>query len=191
MKLKKFSIFAISIISVILLSCIVFCFVVIPAPFKISDDPQSITVYNQSQSTLGKTLTKSNTEKENYEKILKAFVETTNLSIFERAFSGVNLYSKPTLDVDQKEPTWASVKNKNVTVELNFERRQSIIVSVGGNTRQIDFYGLAMVLDSSIFVKDVVMYYKTTSGGSYTSSPIIIGANTSKLYNLITNLNFK
>ena len=190
MNLKKFSTFASVIIAAIIVMIVVFGFIVIPAPFNISEDPATITVYDQTQSSLGKTITKSNSEKQNYEKILNAFVQTTNLTVFERAFSGVNIYSKPTQDIEQKQPTWASVKNKEVTIELSFSSKQSIIVSINGNTKQIDFYGLAFVVENNWFVHDVVIYYKTTSSGTYTSSPIIIGANTKKLYNVITSLNY-
>ena len=188
MKLKTFGIFASSIIAFIAVMCIVFSFIIIPAPFKISEDPSSITVYNNNVSTVGKTVTKTNAESKNYDKLLKAFVETTNLSIFERAVSGANIYSKPTQDIKQELPTWSSIKNKYVTIELSFKNKQSIVVSVEGNTKKIDFYGLALVVEKSNFVNDTVIYYKTTS--SYTSSPIIINANTSKLYKIITSLEF-
>ena len=191
MSLKKFSICASIIMSVMIVATIIFCFVIIPAPFKISEDASSITVYNQNVSSLGKTITKSNNEKDNYEKILKAFVETTNLSIFERAVSGANIFSKPTQDLNQSSPTWASVKKKDVTIELSFTNKQSIIVSINGNTKQIDFYGLALVVEDSSFVHDVEIYFKTTAGGAYTSNPIIINAKTNKLYDAITSLSFK
>ena len=190
MNLKKFSIFATVIISIIALMCVVFCFIVIPAPFKISEDPASITVYNYNVSTVGKTVTKSNSEKENYEKLLKAFVETTNLSIFERAVSGANVYSKPSQDIKQEEPTWSSVKNKNMTFEISFSNKQYIILSIDGNTKPIGFYGLAFVVESNPFVHQVVMYYKTTSAGTYTSSPILIHANTSRLHSIIQSMEF-
>jgi len=188
MTLKKFSIFSAIIISVIILLNIILCFIVIPTPFKITADPSSITIYNYSVSSTGKTITKSNSYKEHYNNLLNAFIYSTNLSIFERAVSGSNVFDKATQDVGNRQPNWNSVKNKNVTIEMNFSEKQSIIVCVNGNTKQIDYYGIALVVNNNTFVKDTVIYYKTSSGGAYTNSPIILGAKTNKLYKIITSI---
>ena len=187
MDLKKFSIFSSIIIGSMMILCIVFSFIVIPTPFRVSEEPNSITVYNYQKSSTGTTYTKTNSGKKTYEKLYAEFVNMTNLSVFERAASGVNIYSKATQDLNQSQPTWANAKSNNITMELSFKNKQSIILSINGNTKQIDFYGLAFVVNNYNFVNDIILYYKTTSTGSYTSSPIILGAKTNNIYKIINN----
>ena len=190
MSLKKFTIFSSIIIACMVIVCIVCCFITIPSTFQFSSNPTSITVYNYNLSSTGITATESNTNAENYKKLYEEFKKLTNLTVFQRISSGANIYEKPSQDVNQKKPTWSSVKGGNATIELLFNEKQSIIVYINGNSRQIDFYGLAMVVSSSSFVHEVSLYYKTTTSGTYTSSPILIQMKTNKLYKVINSMNW-
>ena len=171
--------------SVIIVGLIVFSFIVLPTPLKFSEDPMSITIYNYSKATTGITTTKSNSYKETYEELLEEFTNCSNLSVFSRAFSGANIYDKPSQDIAQERPTWSTANKNATTIELLFENKQSIIVTIDRNTKKIDFYGIAMVVSDSVLVHEVALYYKTNRNTSYTSSPILMSVKTNKLYNLI------
>ena len=56
MELKKFSLFSSIIVGVILLITVIINFIVIPTPFRMTSNPSSITVYDYSRSSTGKTL---------------------------------------------------------------------------------------------------------------------------------------
>lgn len=185
MNIKKFSICAIIIMSVIVVSCVVCCFIKIPSSFNFTAEPTSITVYDYSQSSTGKTVTKTNTNAEDYEKLFNEFKNLTNLSVFQRIISGANIYEKPSQDIKQEKPTWPTVKGGNVTIELLFKEKQSQVVYVDGYSKQIDFLGLAMVVSSNPFVHEVSLYYKTTTSGTYASSPILIQMDTNELNKII------
>lgn len=191
MELKKFTIYSTVIVSLLLISCIVCCFIIIPTPYSFTEKPSSITVYNYTKSSTGITVTQTNTHKNDYDKLYENFVTSTNLSIFERIVSGANIYEKPSQDISQKRPTWSTAKSGNVTMELSFDNKQSIVVFVNGNSKQIDFYGVAMVVSSSNLVHEVALYYKTTKNGSYTSSPILLQAKTRNLYKIISSINME
>lgn len=188
MNIKRFSICAIIIMSLIVVGCVVCCFIKIPSSFEFTAEPTSITVYDYNQSSTGITTTKTNTNSKDYERIFESFKQTTNLSVFQRIISGANIYEKASQDIKQEKPTWSTVKGGNVTIELLFKEKQSQIVYVDGYSKQIDFYGLAMVVSSSPFVHEVSLYYKTTTSGTYTSSPILIQMDTNELNKLIKSM---
>ena len=189
MNIKKFSIFSTIILSVMVIACIICCFITIPTPMEFVNDPTSITVYDYSQSTTGITASKTNTKSDSYYKLLKAFKDTTTLTVFQRIASGANIYKKPSQDLEQKSPTWSSAKGGK-TIEMSFNEKESMIVYVDGNSKKIDFYGLAMVVSSSRFIHEVCLYFKTTANGTYSSAPIIIQMNTRGLYNLIKSIDY-
>ena len=190
MELKKFTIYSTVIVSLLLISCIVCCFIKIPTTFEFSSNPTSITVYNYNASSTGITVTETNSYADYYKKLYSEFKNTTNLTVFQRISSGANIYKKPSQDIKQSKPTWSSVKGGNVTIELLFKEKQSIIVYINGYSRQIDFYGVAMIVSSSPFVHEVSLYYKTTTSGSYTSSPILIQMDTKELHKTISSMNW-
>ena len=190
MNIKKFSIYSSIIVSVMIIVCIVCCFIKIPTTFGFSSNPTSITVYNYNASSTGITVTETNSYADYYKKLYSEFKNTTNLTVFQRISSGANIYKKPSQDIKQSKPTWSSVKGGNVTIELLFKEKQSIIVYINGYSRQIDFYGVAMIVSSSPFVHEVSLYYKTTTSGSYTSSPILIQMDTKELHKTISNMNW-
>lgn len=187
MGLKKFSIYSLIIFSLVVVTCIVCCFIRIETPFKINGEPDSITVYNYEKYPTGRT-TNSNTYNELFNELNNEFKNSSNLSIFQRIASGANIYNKPSMDVKQEKPTWTTAKSKAVTMEISYKEKQSVIVQVDGKTRQIDFYGLAFVLNPSILVHEVSLYYKTSVGGLYVSSPILIQMKTNKLYKIVNSL---
>lgn len=190
MNIKKFSIYSSIIVSVMIIVCIVCCFIKIPTTFEFSSNPTSITVYNYNASSTGISVTETNSYADYYKKLYSEFKNTTNLTVFQRISSGANIYKKPSQDIKQSKPTWSSVKGGNVTIELLYKEKQSIIVYINGYSRQIDFYGVAMIVSSSPFVHEVSLYYKTTTSGSYTSSPILIQMDTKELHKTISSMNW-
>lgn len=191
MSIKKFSIYASIILSFMVIACIICCFIIIPTPIELKNEPTSITVYNYEISSTGVTATKTNTKANDFDKLYNEFINTTNFSVFERILTGANIYKKPSQDVNQTKPTWSSAKSKAATIELSFKEKESIVVYVDGYSKKIDFYGLAMVVSSSLQVHEVSLYFKTTAGGTYTSTPILIQMKTNKLYKQISTIDFK
>ena len=105
--------------------------------------------------------------------------------------NGKNLKLEPSQDVKQKYSTWKeSNKSDNYCMELIFEEKQSIIVTVDGNTKVIEFYGLIMVLNKTSNGAEVAMYFSTSEGTSknYTTSPILVNAKQNGLYKLAASL---
>ena len=135
MGLKRFSIYSLIITSLVVIFCVICCFVVIPTPFTFTEMPSKIVVYNYKISSKGETLTSTNSQKENYQIIYDEFVKSSNLSMFQRIVSGANIFEKPTHDVKGIKPTWPTVKGNNATIELTFTNKQHMIVSVDGNTK--------------------------------------------------------
>lgn len=191
MGLKRFSIYSSIIMACVMIVCIVCCFIVIPSTITFENDPTSITVYNYNISSTGVTSTKTNTHANDYNNLLNEFKNTTNLTVFQRIFSGANIYKKPSQDLKQLKPTWSTAKKGTATIEMSFNEKESFIVTIDGDTKKIEFYGLAMVVSSSILVHEVALYFKTTPSGTYTSAPILIQMKTNKLYKTIESIDFK
>ncbi|MBQ4123903.1 hypothetical protein IJD44_09350 [bacterium] len=189
MNIKKFSIYSSIITAVIVIACIVCCFIVIPTPFTFENEPKSITVYNYNKSSKGETVTKNGAYSNYYNTLVKEFQKTTTFTVFERIVSGANIYKKASQDIKQTKPTWSSVK-RGVTIEISFQEKESIVVFVDGDSKLIEYYGLAMVVQPSSNVHEVSLYFNTKQDGSYTSSPILIQMKTEKLYKLITTMEF-
>ena len=184
MTLKKLSIYSIIFAGIIVISCVVFCFIKSNKPLEFNNEPTSITVYDYGKQSTGITLTPAADEQQ-FSSILNCFENITSVSVFERAYSGSNVYDLPGLDINQQKATWGASIVDNKTIELTFGEKQSMIVDIDGYTRQIDFYSIAIVVTNSIFVHEVALYYKISTSGVYTSSPILIKAKTDKLYKMI------
>ena len=190
MSIKKFSIYTSIILSVMIVASIICCFITIPSPLKFKNDPTTITVYDYSQSSTGKITEKTNVYSNEYNKLLKEFKNTTNLTVFQRIASGANIYKKPSQDLKQTKPTWSSVKG-GVTIEITFKEKESMVLYVNGNTKKIDFVSLAMVVSSSNLVHEAVLYFKSPTDKNYNSTPILIQMKTNGLNRLIRSINFK
>lgn len=187
MTLKKLSIYSIIFAGIIVVSCFVFAFVKSNKPLSFDNQPTSITVYDYSKQSTGMTITAATNEKQ-FNEILDCFENITSVSVFERAYSGSNVYDLPGLDVNQQKDTWGTAIDNQKTIELTFNTKQSFIVEVDGHTRKIDFYSIGMVVTNSILVHEVALYYKISTSGVYTSSPILVKAKTDKLFNLIDEM---
>jgi len=187
MKLKTFSICTSIILSLLVLSCIVCCFIVIPTPFKFTEKPVNITVYNYKKSSKGETVN-SIDMKDEYENLYESFINCSNFSIFERIASGANIFEKVGIDDSQKRPTWSTAKSNNATIELQFETEQYLYVYKNGKSRRIDFNNIAMVIEEKPVIHEVAIYYKKANDANYSSLQIIMNLKTNELYKIINSI---
>ena len=190
MNLKRFSIISAVIIGILVTTLITLSFIKVDNSLNI-DDPSKIIVY--SKSTIGAQYSLETTPSK-YKKAKKCYDSMTNLSVVDYMISGKNLKLEPSQDVDQKYSTWKeSNKSNNYCVELIFDEKQSIIVTVDGNTKVIEFYGLIMMLNKTNNGGEVAMYFSTSEGTSksYTTSPILLNGKQNALYKLAQSLEEK
>lgn len=187
MTLKKFGIFtgiiaAIIVITTIVLSCIrVDC--------GLGLTPDKIIVY--SESSVGVEYTEETTPSR-YNKLNSLLNSSTNLSIIDYMFRGVSLNSKPSQDIDNEYSRWSeNNKSNGYCVELIFNDKQTVIVSIDGDTKVVEFYGLIFMVEDSIASREVAIYFSTSEGSSksYTTNPMLLNAKQNKLLSYLIEIN--
>ena len=187
MTLKKFGIFtgiiaAIIVITTIVLSCIrVDC--------GLGLTPDKIIVY--SESSVGVEYTEETTPSR-YNRLNSLLNSSTNLSIIDYMFRGVSLNSKPSQDIDNEYGRWSeNNKSNGYCVELIFNDKQTVIVSIDGDTKVVEFYGLIFMVEDSIASREVAIYFSTSEGSSksYTTNPILLNAKQNKLLSYLIEIN--
>lgn len=178
MNYKKFGLFSL-IISVLIVSfCVSMMFIKTDAPLNVTT-PASYKIYKyatQADEVLSTD--------ERFDEITDAFLNITEMTIFNRIVQGGKLDELPSLDVDSKYGYFLKqTKLDNVCLEVIFSATQSQIVSIDGNTRMIDYLRMIFVVSKSE-PHIVAIYTSPTVDGSYSDSlPIIVRADTTALYN--------
>lgn len=180
MSVKKFSIITsvivgLMVVMVIVLSCI-------KVNVGIALVPDKINVYNHTSSAVVSTEELTPTR---YQKLLKLYNSMTNLSIADYMFRGKSVQEMPSQDVDNKYSTFSeSSKQEEVCIELIFNEKQSLIVSIDGNTKRVEFYALIMTVKKSTLSREVAVYFSGSTGETkyYSNSPILINAKQNALY---------
>ena len=186
MSLKKFGIVSGIFIAVVIVITIVLSCVKTTTMLNI-DDPSSIVVYNYN--TVGTTYSKENT-KAKYDKILKEVKNIGKLSILDRAVNKVDVNDTISQDINKKYPQWtgdANLKN-GICVELKFEKTQSQIVYVDGDSKRIDFKQIIFVVPEDGKTQEIAIYFMISSGATYSASPMIINANCKSLLKTIKSV---
>jgi len=187
MNLKRFSIIASVIIGLIIATIITLSCIKVDSGLDI-DNPSKIIVY--AKNSVGVQYSMEETPSK-YKKAKKCYEDMTNLSIFDYMVTGKSLKQKPSQDINQKYETWKeSNKNTFYCVELIFKEKQSVIVTIDGKTKVVEFYALIMKVDKTTTSEEVAMYFSTSEGTSksYSTSPILINAKQNKLYDLAKSL---
>ena len=129
MNFKKFAIVACSFIIVILATMITLGCVKVNSKLDI-DEPKTFIYYDNS--TVG--IKKSSDEPKIYNNLKKYVSEMTDLSIFDYMAKGISLKAKPGQDYDNQYKYSYKMKEKGICLEMQFEKTQSIVVEIDGNT---------------------------------------------------------
>ena len=186
MNFKKFAIVACSFIIVILATMITLGCVKVNSKLDI-DEPKTFIYYDNS--TVG--IKKSSDEPKIYNNLKKYVSEMTDLSIFDYMAKGISLKAKPSQDYDNQYKYSYNMKEKGICLEMQFEKTQSIVVEIDGNTKVVEFTGLIMAVKNSAQAQEVALFFSTSSGDSKSykeENPILIVAKQNKLYKYISSL---
>ncbi len=188
---KTFSIIAAIISGLVVMFLITTCFIKTNVSIA-SNNPYQILVFDRST-----TATKQNgysAEDKEYNKVLKKLKSVSSVSIFKRLVNGTSLKVGVEQDIDNTFATWnTSFKQKNVVVELIYDKQQDLIVEYNGNTKVIYYYCISYVIPISDKLSDIVIYYATTNGSgkdnSYASnSPLVIKGETKNFVKFVESL---
>lgn len=145
--------------------------------------PAKYIVYNNSSA--GKTITQE--EKSSYEKLTKGIENCFKVNIFNTLASRKEVGYKPSQDIKNVYPTF-SKSSSTVYVEMVFDKIQTMIVEIDGDTRAIDYFSLIFEVKDSNRVKEIAIYHSSTTNQKYTTSPILVLGKQNKLYDLIFEL---
>lgn len=184
MSFKKFSIIASAIASFVLIVVIICGCLRVNNGLHLND-PDKILVY--SKSTVAKEYSKDDTPKK-YGELNNLYKNMTNLNLFDYMISKNDIFTKPTQDISNNNGSWNNINKQNgYCLEFIYNKSQTIVVSVDGDTKVIEFFGLIMQVEENKGVKNIAMYFSTSTGSSktYTDSPIVVIGNQNRLFNYI------
>lgn len=180
MDYKKFGIVAIIISSVIVVTCIVLCFIKTDTPLTIST-PSTFYLYNNSTTA---TQITENEDSEKFNRIYSSLKDMTSLNVFVRLAQGGKLDEKPSQDVDCEIGYYSNqLKQENLCLEVVFDEIQRQIIQIDGNTKVLEYYSMLFVVEKS-GTHTVAIYLNQNSGNRvYTGLPMLVRANTTNLFN--------
>lgn len=187
MNFKKFAIFSCVIVAIIAATMVVLGCIRVNSKLDI-EEPTTFVYYLKTSVGLEKTKTDS---PKIYNNLKKKVEEMTNLSIFDYMAKGISLKAKPGQDYDNKfSPYTSSMKEEGFCLEMQYERTQTIVVEIDGNTKVVEFTGLMMQVKDSARASEVALYFSTSTGSSksYKDNPIIIVAKQRNLYRYLNTL---
>lgn len=157
-----------------------------------SNKPKYVYVFNQA-TTATKTNGYSDTDKE-YDEVLKKLKKASSVSIFTRLVNRTSLNEGVVQDVNNTYAKWnTSLKQKNIVVELVYDKQQDVVVMCNGHTKVVSYFCLAYVIPVSQKFSDMIVYYSTTNGDgkdeSYAQcSPLVIKVEPQKFIDYVGNL---
>ena len=187
MSLKKFSIISSIIATLIVISVIVLGCIKINNGLALND-PDKILVY--SKSTIAKEYTKQDSPKV-YGELKSLYENMTNLNLFDYMLSKNDINTKPTQDLENKFKSWTgSNKENGYCLEFIYNTRQTIVVTIDGDTKVVEFYALIMQVEENKGVQKIAMYFSLSTGSSktYSDSPIIVLGNQNGLFSYIKGI---
>ena len=187
MNFKKFAIFSCVIVAIIAATMVVLGCIRVNSKLDI-EEPTTFVYYLKTSVGLEKTKTDS---PKIYNNLKKKVDEMTNLSIFDYMAKGISLKAKPGQDYDNNFPPYRNLnKEEGFFLEMQYERTQTIVVEIDGNTKVVEFTGLMMQVKNSARASEVALYFSTSTGSSksYKDNPIIIVAKQKNLYRYLNTL---
>lgn len=146
--------------------------------------PYSVVIFDHS--TTGKELKKETTIS-NFKKEMN---KLTNVSVFSKLVNGANISKKIYQDSDGKFAKYSTdLLNKNLVVEIIYDKMQDLIVYDGQDTRVVSYYCLSFVIPKTSDFTEIAVYYALTSNStdnekynSYVScTPLILYGNAETL----------
>lgn len=186
MNIKKFAIVSCCFVVLILATIITLGCVKVNSKLDI-DEPTTFVYY--VKSSVG--VKKSSDEPKIYNNLKKYVNEMTDLSIFDYMVKGISLKAKSGQDYNNNNKYSYDLKEKGICLEMQFDKTQSIVVEIDGNTKVIEFTGLIMQVKDSSKAQEVALFFSTSTGESKTykeDNPILIVAKQNKLYDYISSL---
>ena len=157
-----------------------------------SNKPKFIYVFNQSTTA---TQTNGYTETDKaYNDILKKLNKASSVSVFTRLVNRTKLTTGVKQDLDGKFVKYnTSLKQKNIVVELVYDKQQDVVVEYGGHTKVVSYFCVAYVIPVTEEFSDVVVYYSTTNGDGKDEdykkyNPLTIKAEPGKFIDYINTL---
>lgn len=177
MNYKKFGLVSLIISAIVIVVSVSLFFIKTDSPLNVGE-PSYFVIYDNSIS--GNKIEKTN---EKFDDIKKAFLNMTEMNIFDRVIQGGKLGEAPTQDIFAENTYYftAQIKMENVCLEVVFDEMQHQIVSINGNTKFIEYKRLIFVIDESA-PHLVSIYTCVGADGVYIDLPLTVRANTAELY---------
>ena len=190
MNFKKFSIFASIIAALIVIMVVIFGCLRINNGLALKD-PDSILVY--AKSAVAKEYTEKDSPKI-YGELKDLYNNMTNLNVLDYMLSKNDVNPKPTQDLDNKFKEWTNTNKSNgYCLEFIFSdtNKQAVVVTVDGDTKVIEFYGLIMKVEGNAGVQRVALYFSNSTGSSknYSTNPIVVIGKQNNLFKYLNELN--
>ncbi len=173
---------------VIMLVCT--CFIK-TSPNLTYQNPETIMIYAKSSVAIknGKGESTFSKESNTYQDVVKNVEDMFKISMFSRISHGQTIYPNVGQDVEKSKPSWStSILSKNYAVAFTFKEKQRQIINYQGDTRIIEYFGFIIIAQEALGFTEVSIYFKTSSDGSYTNSPMIAYANTKQLVKYIESI---
>lgn len=145
-------------------------------------NPYSIVVFNQS--TTGREVKNEETISE----FNKQMNNVTNLTVFDKLVNGVTIKNRIYQDSSGKFAKWSTdLLNKNLVIEVIYNKMQDLIVYDGDDTRVVSYYCISFVIPKTDDFTEIAVYYSITSNAdnnekndSYReNTPLILYGNAS------------
>lgn len=147
------------------------------------DNPSKIKIY-KSGIDASYTYTKDDAR---YSKIIEMYNDMTERSMLEQIVGGNFSNTLPQENINAL--AWSEYnKTSGIYVEFLFDREQKITVCRDEHTRSLKVMGLIFRINNDNSYKTINIYYKTTENyetkdaDGETVYPLMVNANTSKLY---------
>lgn len=177
----------------VIISCVMIClissFLIVTCTVKSNvgiaiGSPYSIVIFDHS--TTGKELKKEATISE----FQNQMENLTAVSVFDKLLGKASLSKRIYQDSDGKFAKWSTdLLNKNIVVEIIYDKTQDLIVYEDDDTRVISYVCLAFVIPEKTDFTEIAVYYSTISSSegnekdsSYAScTPLILYGNAEEL----------
>lgn len=120
--------------------------------------PYSIVVFDHA--TTGKNIA----ELVDIDEFNKQMSKLTNVTVFDKLVHGATLNNRVYLDAKGKYAKWSTdLHNKNVVIEIIYNKVQDLVVYDGNDSRTISYYCIAFVIPNTKNFTEIAVYYSLTS----------------------------
>lgn len=189
---KLFTIISASISVLVLVFILVISFVKVNIKIE-SGKPFQIYVYNNSTVAINSEGYKAGSKE--YDNILKALNETTNISIFKRLVNKTKLNDKIEIDISGKIAKYSTnMKQNHIVVEMIYDKQQDVVAYYEGNSRVVSYYAAIYVIKPNNEFFDVIVYYSSTNDSTKKDSyyadcyPLILKGDSSYITDFMKTL---